>query len=131
MQIEISRFVYFSLERGCVYTLQVLEQKPVRSPFTQGGLEIKCKVTASWSKQEGLDLLKTSIDQKYNFDNRLVDDSKTVLQSLLAEHEEDNDDDNFGLQLQPPEVIELENEDLPDHTMDIDPENNQDFVILD
>ena len=55
--IEISRIVFFSIENGCCYNIKVLEEKPVRSPLTQGGLEVKCTVNATWSSEEGIKLL--------------------------------------------------------------------------
>ena len=39
--IDISRYVYFSLEHGAVYTFSVLESKPLRSALTKGGLEVE------------------------------------------------------------------------------------------
>ena len=85
MPIEISRFIYFSLVHGCQYSVTVINKKPVRSPLAQGGLEIQSKVVASWDNEEGLELLKQSITEKYDFENRLIDSSKEILASLFAD----------------------------------------------
>ena len=61
--------------------------KAVRSPLTQGGLEIKCSVMANWESDDGIDILKSSIQNNYNFDDRLGDYSKSVLESLKNSYE--------------------------------------------
>ena len=101
--IEISRIVYFSIGHGCSYKVKVLEEKPARSPLTQGGLEVKCSVTASWTNENGIKLLKKLVGEKYNFENRSTDDSAAILKKLLPDTtNKDNQDDEYlgyGLQL--------------------------------
>ena len=55
-----------SIGHGCSYKVKVLEEKPARSPLTQGGLEVKCSVTASWTNEKGITLLKKLVDEKYS-----------------------------------------------------------------
>ena len=76
-----------SMEHGCLYSLRVLEGKPVRSPLTQGGLEIQCIVTVNWASDDGLNILRSSIEKICSFGY----ESKTVLQSFknLYEVEEE------------------------------------------
>ena len=72
----------------------MLEEKPLRSPLTQGGLEIKCRVKCTWTNEEHLDLLKRFIEQNYTFENRLNDYSTSVLESLNIEAESDEDEED-------------------------------------
>ena len=107
---------------GCAYSLKVLDGKAVRSPLTQGGLEIKCSVTANWESEDSIDILKSSIENTYNFDDRLVDDSETVLESLKNSYEvEEEIEMNFGL-----EVLEIsETEDEVENA-----EDNNDLIVI-
>ena len=95
--IKISRYIYFSLKRGACYHTRVLEEKPLRSPLNQGGLEIKCMVKCNWTDEQCLTVLKDFVEKSYSFDGRLKDDSKAILQSLtiqLDQAEETNADDS-------------------------------------
>ena len=90
--IEISRFIFFSLERRCSYTSDVVDKKPVRSPLQQGGLEIKCKVRATSCNQE-------FIQKNYDINTSLKDDSETILKSLKIEPDSsDSDTDMIELE---------------------------------
>ena len=89
--IEISRFVFFSLERGCNYSAEVLEKKPSRSPLQQGGLEIKCRVRVTCTNQELLEMLKGFILMNYSIDACLKDDSAEILKSLKVEDVSETD----------------------------------------
>ena len=80
--IEISRYIFFSIKHGCVYTICVEDEKPCRSPLTQGGLEVKCQVTATWDNDKGRKILTQSIERNYKFSNSLIDDSEEILRSL-------------------------------------------------
>ena len=72
--------------------LLVLESKPIRSPLTQGGLEIKSRVRALWFDERCLWTLYTSIQRKYDIANNETDDSKSILNSLGL-HEVNSDQD--------------------------------------
>ena len=89
--IEISRFVFFSLERGCNYSAEVLERKPSRSPLQQGGLEIKCRVRVTCTNQELLEMLKGFILMNYSSDACLKDDSAEILKSLKVDDVSETD----------------------------------------
>ena len=72
--------------------------------MTQGGLEVKCQVTATWDNDKGRKILTQSIERNYKFSNSLIDDSEEILRSLLPtgneiEPEHDLDDDMIGLEL--------------------------------
>ena len=69
----------------------------MRSSLSQGGLEIKCIVTVNWASDDGVDILMSSIEKNYSFEDRLVDDSKTVLPSLRNLHEIENVEDDVDL----------------------------------
>ena len=56
--MELSRIVFYAIQHGCVFSGKVQNQLPVRSPLTQGGLEIVCTISATWSSRAGLDRLK-------------------------------------------------------------------------
>ena len=117
--IEISRFIHFSMEHGCLYSSRVLEGKAVRSPLTQGGLEIKCIVTVSWASDDGIDILRSSIEKNYSFEDRMVDDSKTVLQSLKNSYEvEEEIEVDFGLEVL--EISETEDNEVENVENDVD-----------
>ena len=38
--LELSRIVFYAIQHGCVFSGKVQKERPVRSPLTQGGLEI-------------------------------------------------------------------------------------------
>ena len=46
------------------------------------------------TNEEHLDLLKRFIEQNYTFENRLKDDSTSILESLNIEAESDEDEDD-------------------------------------
>ena len=85
--IEVSRYIFYSLELGATYNVTVLEKKPRRSPLKQGGLEIKCAVSCRQLNEKFLEKLQDFITRNYDFDKCLVDDSKTILASLKAQLE--------------------------------------------
>jgi len=80
--VEISRYVYHSLSRNCRYTIKVCDRKPYRSPLTQGGLEVRCSVTAFWENEEWLGILKQHVEEKYSV--TIQDDSNSILKELIA-----------------------------------------------
>ena len=92
-----------------------MEEKPLRSPLSQGGLEIKCSVTCNWTDAENLELLTQLIEKNYQFDNRMTDDSKSILESLdlevgIGEYESDDEEDS-GLPVEiDDEIMEVDDE---------------------
>ena len=89
-----------------------MEEKPTRSPLTQGGLEVKCSVTASWTNENGIKLL-----EKYNFENRSTDDSAAILKKLLPDttNQDNQDDEYLGYGLQLLEIYGSDEEDKTIH----------------
>ena len=81
-----------------MYTAKVTNSKPVRSPLTQGGLEIQCRVTANWDNSEAMDLLRTSISERYDFEKRLEDSSKQLLAALCEELQISDTEDDTGVE---------------------------------
>ena len=87
-----------------------MEEKPARSPLTQGGLEVKCSVTASWTNEKGITLLKKLVDEKYSFDKRLEDESADIIKKLFPDTTEQDDDDYLGYGLQLLEIYDSDEE---------------------
>ena len=102
--------IIFSIGHGCSYKVKVLEEKPARSPLTQGGLEVKCSVTASWTNEKGITLLKKLVDEKYSFDKRLEDESADIIKKLFPDTTEQDDDDYLGYGLQLLEIYDSDEE---------------------
>lgn len=80
--LELSRFIFFAIQHGCSFSAKVLTQKPVRSPLVQGGLEVVCAVSASWSNCAGLAVLEQVTGSKYSVDNNEKDDSTEILKNI-------------------------------------------------
>ena len=93
--IEISRFVFYSLARGCSFSVAIKDTKAYKSPLTQGGLEVRCLVTASWTNEEYLSFLKSSIEKRYSALDNEKDDSSDILRSInIPEKESDSESDD-------------------------------------
>ena len=89
------------------------------SPLTQGELEVKCIVTVNWASDDGVDILMSSIEKNYSFEDRLVDDSKTVLQSFKNLHEvEEEIEVDFELEVL--EILETEDNEIENVEDDVD-----------
>ena len=76
--IEISRYLFFAINHGCPFKVRVSEQTPIRSPLVQGGQEIICMVTASWTLA-GLRKFRMLIEAQYSVDNNEEDESAAIL----------------------------------------------------
>ena len=61
-----------------------MSKTAVRSPLTQGGLEIKCEMTIEWQDKDKFLLLKLKeyICKNYNFEKSLDDDSEDILEDI-------------------------------------------------
>ena len=57
------------------------EQTPIRSPLVQGGQEIVCMVTATWTLA-GLRKFRMLIEAQYSVDNNEEDESAAILTDL-------------------------------------------------
>ena len=84
VSLEISRYLFFAIKHGCKVDGEVMDTKHYRSPLTQGGLEIKCRVTLTWTDALKFDFLKTFIEKNYSFENREKDDSREILEQINA-----------------------------------------------
>ena len=71
-------------------------KRPTASHLLQGGLQIPVKVTVTWNKPEKLSILVEKVQGvEYTLIREYVDDSKTILQELRIEgDEEDGEDDD-------------------------------------
>ena len=78
--------------------IELFYDKPVRSPLTQGGLEIQCRVIANWDNNEAMDLLRTSIWERYDFEKWLEDSSKQLLAALFEELQISDTEDDKGVE---------------------------------
>ena len=54
----------------------------MRSPLTQGGLEIKAKVTLKWDDEAKFLLFKEKVETNYRFDRSCQDESDSILESI-------------------------------------------------
>ena len=79
--------------------MEVLDGKHHRSPLTQGGLEIKTKVTVVWPMEdkEKFLLLRNYVEMNYDFDKSNEDQSPAILDkikgTIMGEvHQDDADE---------------------------------------
>ena len=79
--LELSRIVFYAIQHGCVISEKVQKERPVRSPLTQGGLEIVCRISATWSSRAGPDRLK-DLTKSYSIDKKEADDSEDILKEI-------------------------------------------------
>ena len=81
--LEISRYLYYAIQHGCLMKAEVLEKKPHRSPLTQGGQEIKClSVTVESGVWTKFSMLTEFLNSNYDFEKRDSDDSKSILEDI-------------------------------------------------
>ena len=75
--------------------MAIKDTKAYRSPLTQGCLEVRCLVTASWTNEEYLSFLKSSIEKRYSALDNEKDDSSDILRSInITEKESDSESDD-------------------------------------
>ena len=67
-------------------------------------------VTASWTNEKGITLLKKLVDEKYSFDKRLEDESADIIKKLFPDTTEQDDDDYLGYGLQLLEIYDSDEE---------------------
>lgn len=80
--IELSRYLFYAQEHGCAFTVHMKSSHYLRSPLTQGGLEIPVTVKSLWDNSEGLQILQKHIMDNYSINNNEKDDSKSILDDL-------------------------------------------------
>ena len=95
---EVSQYVWYSIQEGAKYDVEVHKNTPMASPLLQGGLEIPIKVTVTWNEPEKLSILVVKVQAvEHLLIGEHVDDSKKILPELgIKADEEDgeNDDDS-------------------------------------
>lgn len=68
----------------------------MRSPLTQGGIEIPCKIKLSWSSRTGIAIFSDFVIKNYDLEKNLVDDSPTILreikENLVSSTDQEEDD---------------------------------------
>ena len=83
---ELSRYVWYALEKGAKFTGEVLTAKAKRSPLIQGGLEIPIKVNVLWTDSRNLAVLKQRTEKvSYPIETDYTDDSKSILAEIQDE----------------------------------------------
>ena len=72
------------MKHGCNLTAEVIEKKSHRSNLTQGGIEIKSKVSVTWLATEEIKFLylKDFVEKNYNFEKRNDDESGIILDKI-------------------------------------------------
>ena len=88
---ELSRYVWYALEKGAKFTGEVLTPKAKRSPLIPGGLEIPIKVNVQWTDSRNLAILKQRTEKvSYPIETDYTDDSKSILAEIQDEAEIEN-----------------------------------------
>ena len=83
---ELSRYVWYALEKGAKFNGEVLTAKVKRSPLIQGGLEIPIKVNVQWTDSRNLAVLKQRTEKvSYPIETDYTDDSKSILAEIQDE----------------------------------------------
>ena len=93
---KLSRYVWYSIQEGAKYDIEVHKNTPMVSPLLQGGLDIPIKVTVTWNEPEKLSILVAKVQAvEYPLIGEYVDDWKKILHELGIEgDEEDGEDDD-------------------------------------
>jgi hypothetical protein len=67
--------------------VEILDAKHHPSPLTQGGLEVKSLVTVEWGTSDKVKffILKTYIQNNYDFETSNIDDSNLIVAKLKKE----------------------------------------------
>ena len=90
---EISRYLWFALQRNATITADVQDEKARRSPLVQGGLEIVIRTIVFWNNINNMDILRQKIEsvnfQEYN------DESRDILRELEAVIGDEEDDEEI------------------------------------
>lgn len=107
MPRQLSRFIWYAIEKGARITATVISTKAKLSPLVQGGLEIPVFVKVEWENEINLERLKTKVASlAYSLEEDYVDESKDILGEILKDNDNvcdvpTSDDD---------EVVECETE---------------------
>ena len=98
MPRELSRFIWYVIERGARITATLVSTQAKDSPLVQGGLEIPVIVKVEWENEINLQRLKKKVESlSYSLEEDYVAESKDILEEILKENDCDllasNDDD--------------------------------------
>ena len=98
MPRELSRFIWYVIERGARITATLVFTQAKDSPLVQGGLEIPVIVKVEWENEINLQRLKKKVASlSYSLEEDYVAESKDILEEILKENDCDlftsNDDD--------------------------------------
>ena len=92
-----SRYVWYSIQEGAKYDVEVFHSKYMASPLIQGGLEIPIKLTVKWDSSECMEILKEKIKEvEYPIAREYKDSSKDILNELGVKIDDEECDDCEG-----------------------------------
>jgi len=92
---ELSRFIWYSIQEGAKYDVEVHKKKHMASPLLQGGLEIPIKVSVTWDCPDKLSILVAKVKEvEYPMIGEYIDNSKEILHELGVEIDEESGDDS-------------------------------------
>ena len=98
MPRELSRFIWYAIERGARITATLVSTQAKDSPLVQGGLEIPFIVKVEWENEINLQRLKKKVASlSCSLEEDYVDESKDILEEILKENDCDlltSDDDD-------------------------------------
>ena len=102
MPRELSRFIWYAIERGARITATLVSTQAKDSPLVQGGLEIPVIVKVEWENEINFQRLKKKVASlSYSLEEDYVDESKDILEEILKENDSDfltsGDDDLWKL----------------------------------
>ena len=86
---ELSRHIWFAIQKGAKVSAVVDNIKPKPSPLLQGGLEILIKMIVYWNNKNYVLILKEKVS-KVNFQH-YEDSSKEIRESVRAIEAEETD----------------------------------------
>ena len=98
MARELSRFIWYAIERGAPITATLVSTEAKDSFLVRGGLEIPVIVKVEWVNEINLQRLKKKVASlSYSLEEDYVDESKNILEEILKENDcdlltSDNDD---------------------------------------
>ena len=88
MPRELSRFIWYAIERGARITATLVSTQAKDSPLVQGGLEIPVIVKVEWENEINLQRLKKKVASlSYSLEEDYVDESKDILEEILKEND--------------------------------------------
>ena len=94
---ELSRYIWYAIQEGAKFEVEVHKAKPKLSPLEQGGLEIPIKVLVAWDSCKKLSILVDKIKEvEYPITGNYDDESKNISVELGFKEEEDDGEIEFG-----------------------------------